>query len=175
MPVSYQSILITIFSGIMAIYGASILFRTRALKYQPLLVLAVGSMGLLGPIVFYYFATAYMWRTAKAGTGNDQFRYARWLESAPEVMDSITLFPVHRDWDNAWMWLERAADQGHPEAKFALGVRIKHDMFLPKSIAHNADVGQKLIDESHALGFKTDVPEDEYYFTAYRMRGPSVF
>lgn len=82
-------------------------------------------------------------------------------------------------WDEApdvaagYDWLARAANGNHPEALYALGVRIKLGMFTPPNwTASVPDVprGQALIDKAIRLGYRPKIEEDFYYWKVYRGR-----
>jgi hypothetical protein len=108
--------------------------------------------------------------SADGGDAKDQFNFSRWIECYPDRVQDLIVWPALHDFGKSWRYLEMSAKNGNNEAMYALGVRLKHDMFVPKN-ANRRD-GQELIDRAILNGYTPDCREEWYYFT--RFRNPSL-
>ena len=81
------------------------------------------------------------------------------------------MIPFDYRFDESWYWLDQASTNGHVEATYAIGNRLKTDMFVPTADdGRFRSRGQILIDKSIAAGFRPDCPEEQYYFGRFRIR-----
>ncbi len=114
---------------------------------------------------------------AKKGDAQKQFEYAKWLENHGERIGRVILWPFGADVDKGYEWVERAAENGHPEAMYALGVRLKYGMFVPRppdwsgpagNVFEQPGRGQIWIDRAIGAGYQPTVQEDWYYWQVFR-------
>ena len=119
----------------------------------------------------------FLWARASNGDPESQFEYARWTENHSEQINSILLWPESPDVLGGYEWLKKAADQEHPPALFAIGVRLKYGIHVPRprgwdgpagNVFPQPDRGQQYIDRAHALGYREPVDEDSFYWQHYR-------
>lgn len=114
---------------------------------------------------------------AKNGEPASQYEYARWMENHSEQINAILLWPESPDVLGGYQWLKKAADQEYPPALFAIGVRLKYGMHVPRplnwdgpggNVFRQPDRGQHFIDRAHELGYKEPVAEESFYWQHYR-------
>lgn len=116
-------------------------------------------------------------RKAVAGNAAAQFEYARFVENRSSRMNAIICWPTTPDVLGGYTWLLQSAKQNHPPALYALGVRLKHGIHVPKpanwtgpsgNVFRQPHLGQSYIDKAFELGYKTRVDEESYYWQVYR-------
>jgi hypothetical protein len=171
MPVSYLPCAVTFLIIGALVYGSLggwARFRWALLGS----LVVVGAM--VGPI---YQRGIQLSRQAKSGDARAQFRYARWLENAPEVIGSRILWPTGPDVRGGYLWLERSATAGYPPALYLQGIRLKYGEFVPEpegwkgpgGVYPQPERGQTLINQASKAGFHRPVKgEETYYWTVYR-------
>lgn len=169
MDVSVWPLLITVGSMAFVVFGIVNGIRNRQSKVAfRYVLLGVSGIGVppLGVLLVGYL----LWIGVMCGLSQWQLTYARWLESAPEIASEVSLIPFDFRFDESWYWLEIAAQNGNREALYAIGNRLKHEMFVP--IAQNEGDrarGQSLINKATAAGFHPPCPEEQYYFGCFRI------
>jgi hypothetical protein len=169
MPASPLPLIITLMSVVMLIAGLPTVRQQHANRAR--LLVAAGVLGLLlPPTVLLSVLSTLRWQAAR-GSVSAQLQYARWIESTPDIMMSVSLIPYDFHFDLSWSWLEKAASGGSVEAKYAIGNRIKYDLFVPKDAVEGRN-GQEMMDEAIADGFVLRVPERQYYFGQFRVQTP---
>lgn len=115
---------------------------------------------------------------ASRGDAGSQFEYARWLENHSGRVNSVLIWPFLRPQiDEGYVWVERAAENGHAEAMYALGVRLKQGFGVPMpddwdgpagNVFAQPERGQVWIDRGIAAGYQPTVQEDQYYWRVFR-------
>lgn len=106
------------------------------------------------------------WMRARAGSPAAMYELARWTESHDENIGEYILWPFVPDVDGGYVWLERAAALDYPPALYALGLRLKHGMFVDEPAGWKR--GQPLIDRAIALGHQPVANEETFSFGHYR-------
>ncbi len=118
-----------------------------------------------------------LWARATNGDAESQYEYARWKENHSEQINTLLLWPEFPDVLGGYHWLEKSADQEYPPALFAIGVRLKYGMHVPRppnwdgpggNVFRQPDRGQQFIDRAHELGYKEPVDEEAFYWQHYR-------
>ena len=170
MPASIMPFLIAGVSLLLLIGGLAGLLSIDGLsKKRSRTAIACGLGGLLLPAATMLAIRQVLWCGAILGCTDCQFTYSRFLESTPDIMQNLSLIPFDFHFSGSWYWLNKAAENGHIEASYAIGNRIKHDMFVPNHAGFSRD-GQALMDEAIGRGFQLDVPEQDYYFGQFRIQ-----
>jgi hypothetical protein len=130
-------------------------------------------------VVSSYIQGAYLFYHANKGDKESMFQYSRWVENHNERIGSLVLWPVPTDTLHGFNCLEKAAAMSHPEATYALGVRLKYGTHVPRPTNWQGpsgnhfpqpDLGQHYIDLSKQLGYEPDVDEQLYYRKEYRKK-----
>ncbi len=155
----------------------------------PLLCLMVSKRAALIAAIFSFFSFAViivpvyvnglrMQARAETGDAESAFEYARWLENHSGRINRVILWPFSRpDVEKGYEWVERAAEEGHPEAMYALGVRLKYGLFVPKpkgwmgptgNVFPQPERGQEWIDRAIKGGYQPTIQEDWYYWQVFR-------
>jgi TPR repeat protein len=97
---------------------------------------------------------------------------ARWTENHNERIGEFILWPFEPDVLGGYAWLEKAAAKNYPPAVYAVGVRLKHGIHVPRPPGWNGPAGnrfpqpqrgQALIDRALQLGYRPLVEEQQFY------------
>lgn len=148
---------------------AARLYSARAF-YLTLLASCVFVVAIWLAITFPGYA---LHRDAVSGSPQAQFQYARWVEDHNSCINAIICWPTQSDVLGGFSWLQRAANQDYPPAVYALRVRLKHGIHVPRptywhgpagNVFRQPDYGQKLIDKAISRGYKSPVDESMYYW-----------
>lgn len=116
-------------------------------------------------------------RNAVTGDAAAQFEYARFVENKSGRINAIICWPTTSDVLGGYTWLLQSAKQNHPPALYALGVRLKHGIHVPRpanwtgpsgNVFEQPDLGQSYIDKAFELGYKPKADEESYYWQVYR-------
>ena len=148
-----------------------------------------GKRALIAAIGFSILSVALIWlmiaapgfslhRKAVAGDAASQFEYARFIDNKSSRINAVICWPTTSDVLGGYTWLTQSASQNHPPALYALGVRLKHGIHVPRppnwtgrggNVFPQPDVGQAYIDKALDLGYKPKVDEQSYYWHVYRQ------
>jgi hypothetical protein len=142
-------------------------------------LLALGvSISTIGLIFLWSYVPGWiLMAKANQGDAEAQYELARWYENHPEVIQQYLLWPCEPDVLTGYAWLEKAAKQDYPPALYALGVRLKYGIHVPRpnnwngpdgNVFPQPERGQPYIDEALRLGFKPSVREEGYYWRVDR-------
>lgn len=127
--------------------------------------LASFMIALLFPLIVDWIVGLSLRSSAQSRLGDHAFQYSKWIENRPDRLGMWTLIPVEHDFEESWYWLSMAASSGHLEAKFAMGIRIKYDIFVP---TRHSGSGQDMIDSAIAHGYTPVFQDERYYWREYR-------
>jgi hypothetical protein len=114
---------------------------------------------------------------ASFGSLPAQYEFARWRERYCEEIGELIVCPCEPDVPGGFSSLEFAAAKGYAPAIYALGVRLKHGVFVPRpenwtgpggNIFPQPERGQPLIDEALRLGYQPQGPEERFYWQEFR-------
>jgi hypothetical protein len=109
------------------------------------------------------------WKADK-GDPHAQYEYSRWIECHCERIQSYFIWPCFPDVSGqSFAWLSKAAAQDYPAAMYALGVRLKHNQFVPADTA-DPRRGVDLIIRARNLGFRPPCDEHLFYYTVFRQQ-----
>ena len=172
MHISIMPFLIAGVSLLLLVGGLAGLLSTDSLsKKRSRIAIACGLGGLFLPPAMMLAIRQVLWCGAILGSTYCQFTYSRFLESTPNIMQKLSFIPFDFHFSDSWYWLNKAAENGHIEASYAIGNRIKHDRFIPDDAEFRCD-GQALMDEAVGRGFQLEVPEHQYYSGQFRISLP---
>lgn len=171
MPVSFIP-LITV-----AVFGASLLWFICLRSKESVRTFSVVA-GLLCLVLLWNFVPGGVyWLRTHAGDASAMYELARWTESHDEDIGEIVLWPFQPNVLGGYRWLEQAAALKHPPSLYAVGVRLKHGIFVPEppnwtgpggNVFEQPERGQPLIDEAIRLGYQPKTSEEHFYFGEYR-------
>jgi hypothetical protein len=160
MPVSFFPLLLPALFIFLLIRGA---YRGRRALVRAIVIVVCAIAVVLLP--FYIRGWWLMFRSAR-GDAQAMYELARWHENHCESIGELILWPCEADVESGYKALERSAAAGYPPAMFALGVRLKYGLFVPGSATEG---GQPWIDRAIQGGFRSPVPEEQFYFRVYRQ------
>lgn len=113
------------------------------------------------------------------------YELARWTENHNEVIGEYVLWGYESDVVGGFYWLQKAADLGYAPALYAVGVRVKKGLHVPRPPTWDGPAGnsfaqpsrgQLLIDKAIQLGYQPTTPEEAFY-SEYRAApiGPAPY
>ncbi len=172
MPVSYLPCITPIL-----LIGIPLLFAFRNRKS---FLMAASVSGALLAVLFLsvYVPGWILGARAHAGDAEAQYELARWHENHSGQIGSIVLWPFSPDVLGGYRWLERSAAQDYPPALYAIGVRLKHGIHVPRppnrsdpggNTSRQSERGQSCIDRAIELGYTPPVEEKIFYWHVYRQ------
>ncbi len=171
MPVSYFPLLLPLLFVVLLAQGA--IRGWRALIHAIVIVCLILAMVLLP---FYIPGWILMWRV-RGGDPHVMYQLAKWHENHSDGIGEIILWPFQPDVLGGYAWVERAAEKDYPPALYAIGVRLKHGLHVPKpagwtgpggNVFEQPERGQKYIDKAIELGYTPLVDENMFYDWVYR-------
>jgi TPR repeat protein len=136
------------------------------------------SFTLITILFLLVYAPAIVWKyKANRGDAAAMYELARWTESHDEQVGNFILWPFEPDVYGGFTWLEKSASLDYPPAVYALGVRLKQGLFVPRPVnwtgpAGNVfpqpERGQEFIDKALRLGYHPTIEEQYFYNQEYR-------
>ena len=152
--------------------GVPLLFATRGRK-SFLRACAVSVSIVLLLFLWVYTPGWVLMIQARRGDPAAMYELARWTEKHDAELGRFILWPVDPDVLGGYAWLERAAALDYPPALYAMGVRLKHDWFVPHQpecgdCLPPSERGQQLIDKALRLGYQPTIEERYFYWLQYR-------
>ncbi len=166
MPVSFLPV---IFPALLI--GVPLLFLVKGRRQFPRVTALSTSIVLLLLLSVYVPGWVLMFRASR-GDPAAMYELARWTEKHDNVIGEYILWPMTPDVLGGYAWLERAANRDYPPATYALGVRIKYGIHVPRPPDWNGPAGnvfdqplrgQALIDKAIELGYRPTVDEEDFY------------
>lgn len=171
MPVSLFSFLLPIVFIVVLCLGAFL--GKKAFLRSVAAVIAITTVVALP---FYIPGWWFMLRSLR-GDGAALYQLARWHENHCEKIGALILWPCSPNLEAGYQVLERSAAAGYPPAIYALGVRLKHGIFVPQppgwtgpggNVFPQPERGQPLIDRALKAGFTPKVEENLFYWQEFR-------
>lgn len=116
---------------------------------------------------------------AKANSGDAAAMYelARWTENHDCEIGVLIPWPFQSDVDGGYAVLEKSAAMDYPPALYALGVRLKHGIFVPRPTGWTGPEGncfpqpqrgQSLIEKACRMGYQASANEEDFYWQQFR-------
>lgn len=157
--------------------GTPFLFLSWGRK-KFLLALAVSVSVVLSFFLSVYIPGWILMFRAGRGDAASMYELARWTENHDEQISAYILWPFHPDVMGGYAQLEHAAALDHPQAVYAIGVRLKYGEQVPRpadwpknesgTYFPQPERGQELIDKAIRLGYQPTIDEKEFYRRQYR-------
>ena len=170
MPVSFFPLIITVASA--AIIVTSVRMYSNPSQHRKAVKwLVTGVLGIVGPPILSIVIGCVLWCGALLGYPSWQFVYSRWLDSTPDMVGVVSIVPMSFRQTESWYWLDKASNNGHLEATYALGYRIKHGLNVPNGIKDGIR-GQQIINNAIAAGYDDSQVHHNYYSGRFRIRIP---
>lgn len=172
MPVSLLPLIDSLF--LVGIPAAIFLMRQRRAA-KTALALSIGFLLML--LLWVYVPGWVLMVHAYEGDAKSQYKLAKWCENHSEEMGGLILWPIEPDVLGGYAWLEEAARQDYPPALYAVGVRLKYGLHVPRpanwkgpagNVFEQPEKGQPYIDKAISLGYKPQVDEQYFYWHVYR-------
>jgi hypothetical protein len=171
MPVSYLPCITPLL-----LIGVPLLFAFRG-RRPFWIAMCVSATLLLAMLLAVYVPGWALRSKAYAGDAAAQYELARWTENHSEQIGSVILWPASPDVLGGYRWLEKSAAQDYPPALYAIGVRLKHGVHVPRppnwtgpagNVFPQPERGQRHIDRALELGYRPVVEEELFYWHVYR-------
>ena len=166
MPVSFLPLIFPLL-----LIGVPLLFLARGRK-QFLRATAFSTAILLLLFLIVYVPGWVLMLRANRGDAAAMYELARWTEKHGDAMGEYLLWPFEPDVLGGYAWLEKAASKDYPPAIYAVGVRIKHGIHVPRppdwdgpagNVFDQPLRGQAFIDKALQLGYQPTVREEDFY------------
>ena len=165
-----MSILLLAVPFVLGIYG-----RKKACK-----IAIVCSSGIVAAIVLYVYLPGWLLMAkATRGDASAQYELAKWHENHSESIGTVLLWPARPNVMKGYYWLAKAAEQENPPALYALGVRLKYGIHVPKPDGWKGPAGnhfpqpaqgQAYINRAIELGYQPIGAEKDFYWHVFRER-----
>ena len=166
MPVSFLPLIVPAL-----LIGVPLLFLLRG--QRPFLrAVALSTAILLLLFLSVYVPGWILMFRASRGDPAAMYDLARWTEKHHDTIGEYILWPFTPDVLGGYAWLEKAANRDYPPAIYALGVRIKGGIHVPRppdwdgpggNVYDQPLRGQPLIDRAIRLGYRPTVAEEDFY------------
>lgn len=145
---------------------------------KPFLRAATGSVLILLCLFLWVYVPGWILMCRSSfGDPAATYELAGWTESHCEQIGTFILWPCPPDVLGGYALLEQAAQSDYPLAVYAVGVRLKHGIHVPRppdwngpegNVFEQPERGQKHIDKAIRLGYRPTLSEDIFYFHQFR-------
>jgi hypothetical protein len=140
------------------------------------LVAAAISGGLLTALFLWVYVPGWILMARANGDPAAMYELARWTEKHDNQIGEFILWPLSPDQMGGYDWLRKAAALDSPPAVYAVGVRLKYGIGVPRPPGWDGPEvnffpqpkrGQALIDRAIGLGYQPVVDEESFYLKQY--------